>query len=541
MTRIMAILGISVIIFITFLFSNNKKAISISQIIWAFALQAVLALSILRLDVIGKIAMLFFLLLVFYYNTHKIFEHFIKNIILRHVCAIIMFSTLTALLGFLPRIWTDILFNIFYFILMIYLICKLFNIKKIVSLKIGYIFGAVFCILVSSYAFSADYTGAKAVELFSSTVTGFINFGRTGADFVFGPLMDRQKIGFVFAISMLYTSIYFGAIMSLFDYLGITYSVVSALSKFMTWHMTLFKIKPLSGAEMLVSTANIVLSMNASPLLVIKYLKKVTYSEIATMMVAGLATIAGGTMAIFISMGIPASYMLAASVMSTPAAILLSKLLVPETEIPETMGNIDIAETSSLSQRKQGGVISAITNGISIGTRTGIAISASVLAFLSIIALINFIFASADAFIDGKLLANIFGNTNGAAPYKGIIPASLTDLFRIVGKPFAILLGVAKTDASYVGELLALKITANEAVAYAKLLDIKDIISPRSLMISTYALCGFANLGSLGILLGAMNGVCPERSGDFAKFGIKAVFFGAFASWMTAAFVAIIG
>lgn len=539
MSKLMALLGIATIMFLSFVFSDKKRAISISQIVWAFVLQALLAVLILREDIFSRLVMMFFLFLIFYFNIHKIAENKISKTVVRHFSILIIFSVFTAIFAFVPKYIISTLLSLFFGVLFIYLAGKLFRIPKICELKIGFIFGAVFCIIAAGYSVSHNFTGAQTVELFSAGVTKFLGFNRYGAEFVFGQLLDRAKIGFVFALSIMGTSIYFGAIMSLFDYLGITYSVVMALSKFMTWHMSLFKIKPLSGVEILVATANIVLSMNASPILAKKYLPNVTMSEIATMMVAGLATIAGGTMAIFINMGIPASYLIAASVMSTPAAILVAKILIPETENPETMGNINF-QNSIANERKQGGAVAAIANGVSIGTRTGISISASVLAFLGIIALINWMIGSIDAYVDGKLLAGFFGNVEGTLPYKGIIPGSLTEIFRIAGKPFAMLLGVDAADASYVGELLALKITANEAVAYGRLLEVKDFISTRSLMISSYALCGFANFGSLGIMLGAMNGVCPERSADFAKFGVKAVFFGAFASWMTAAFVAII-
>lgn len=539
MVKVMGVIGIFVIMLIAFIFSENKKAISISQILWAFGLQLLLAVFILRDGFLSKAVMMFFLLLVFYFNIHKVAEEKIKNTIVRHLIVVSTFAILTTIFVLLPKVITVYLLYAFLIVVVLYLMSKLFMIPKVKELKIGYIFGAIFCVLAASYSIQANFTGSHTIELFSAGVTKFLSFNREGALFVFGPLLDRTKMGFIFALSILGSSIYFGAMIALFDYLGVTYSVVMALSRFMTWHMGLFKIKPLSGVEMLISTANIVLSMNASPLLVKSYLPKLTMSEIATIMTVGLATIAGGTMAIFINMGIPASYLIAASVMSTPAAILLAKMVLPETDKPETLGVSDL-KSEKTAERVKGGAVGAISNGIAIGTRTGISISASVLAFLGIIALINWLIGSLDAFIDGKLLASVFGNVQGVPPYKGIIPSSLTDLFRYIGKPFAILLGVENADAGYVGELLSLKITANEAVAYAKLLEFKEFISERSLMISSYALCGFANFGSLGILLGAMNGVCPERSGDFAKFGVKAVFFGALASWMTAAFAGII-
>jgi len=534
------ILGIIVLIGITYLLSNNKKKISWGQVLWGLSLQGLLALTILKSDIWGMIGLLLLIYFVFSYNIWQIRgqKPYTKKSIFKEALLLIIFIGISIILGLIEQKTKIItlIYKAFISFLIIYYLLKSIKIPYIKNKKWANSLGIIFILLSSGIIIGQGVTGSDLIQSISNSITEFLHSHKSGGYFVFGNLMDD---GFVFALYIISSTVFFASVMSILDYLGITSNVVNSMACFISWNMKLFGIKPISGLEALISTANIFLSMQASPLLVRQYLPNITLSEVSTIIVTGLATIAGGTMAIFINAGIPAEYLLSASVMSVPAAICLSKILCPETETPETL-NRNMTSTMDI---KSSSLLGAASDGIVVGMRSGVLITAMIMGFISLIALANKGFGFLDFYIDGQFIPFILGReaiTNGKS-FIGIIPSSIDQLFSYIGTPLAWLLGTPMKDIFYVGELLGLKVAINEAVAYTKMLEyIKlDLLSKQSIIIASYALCGFANIGSLGILIGIISSVVPERKDDFIKLGIKGMIVAAFASFMTAAFVSI--
>jgi CNT family concentrative nucleoside transporter len=292
-----------------------------------------------------------------------------------------------------------------------------------------------------------------------------------------------------------------------------------------------------SGAETLSCTANVFVGQTEAPLLIKPFLNDMTRSELLTIMVGGFATIAGGVLAAYIAMGIPAGHLIAASVMSAPAALLVGKIIYPETEHSATAGDVEMPEIES-----GGNVIEAAANGITDGLKLAVNVGAMLVGFIALIAVLDVGLNWIDSLIDGAVLhgAWVTYGSGGMSPvegeFSGIFPGSLQTLFGTVLRPLAWLMGVPWADAGLVGNLLGVKISLNELVAYGLLGTYvqEGLISNRAMIISTYALCGFANFSSIGIQLGGIAAVAPRRRTALAKLGLKAMFGGAIASWLTA-------
>jgi CNT family concentrative nucleoside transporter len=292
-----------------------------------------------------------------------------------------------------------------------------------------------------------------------------------------------------------------------------------------------------SGAETLSCTANIVVGQTEAPLLIKPFLNDMTRSELLTIMVGGFATIAGGVLAAYIAMGIPAGHLIAASVMSAPAALLVGKIIYPELEQSATAGDVEMPEIDS-----GGNVIEAAANGITDGLNLAVNVGAMLIGFIALVAVVDVGLNWIDSLVDGGLLkgAWVTYESGGMSPvvgeYLGVVPGSLQTLFGTLLRPLAFLMGVPWADAGLVGNLLGIKISLNELVAYGMLGSYiqEGVISERAAIISTYALCGFANFSSIGIQLGGISAVAPRRRAALAKLGLKAMFGGAIASWLTA-------
>ena len=268
-----------------------------------------------------------------------------------------------------------------------------------------------------------------------------------------------------------------------------------------------------------------------------------TRSELCTIMVGGFATIAGGVLAGFIAFGIPAGHLIAASVMSAPAALVMGKIIFPEKEHSQTAGDVKMPDVDV-----GGNVIEAATSGISDGLKLALNIGAMLIGFIALIAVVDVVLRFFDGLIDGRLLGGTYVTyaASGMSPvtgeFQGFVPGSLQTLFGTILRPLAWLMGVPWADASRVGNLLGVKLSLNEFVAYATLggyLE-ENLISERAATISTFALCGFANFSSIGIQIGGISALAPERRSDLAKVGLKAMFGGALASWMTATIAGIL-
>jgi CNT family concentrative nucleoside transporter len=402
--------------------------------------------------------------------------------------------------------------------------------------------GALLAAVSVSWLIASGLYGEEIFDTFSNKVSAFLELSDYGARFLFGNLADRQYFfpggaaswpgfGFQFAFKVLPTIIFFGGFMSVLYYLGVMQRVIEALARFMRWTIGT------SGAETLSCTANIFVGQTEAPLLIRPFLNDMTRSELLTIMVGGFATIAGGVLAAYIAMGIPAGNLIAASVMSAPAALVVGKIIYPELEHSATAGDIEMPEIDS-----GGNVIEAAANGITDGLKLAVNVGAMLIGFIALIAVLDVSLNWIDSLIDGGLLNGewVTYGSGGMSPvvgeYAGVIPGSLQTLFGTLLRPLAWLMGVPWADAALVGNLLGIKISLNELVAYGQLGTYiqEGAISQRAATISTFALCGFANFSSIGIQLGGIAAVAPRRRGALASVGLKAMLGGAIASWLTA-------
>jgi CNT family concentrative nucleoside transporter len=324
----------------------------------------------------------------------------------------------------------------------------------------------------------------------------------------------------VFAFQVLPTIIFFSSLMAVLYHLGI----VQLLVKLMAWVMT--ATMRVSGAESLSVAANVFVGQTEAPLVVRPYISKMTQSELMALMTGGFATIAGSVLAAYISMvgAEYAKHFLAASVMSAPAAFVMAKIMLPETEESLTAGKVKIR-----FERQTVNVIDAAASGAGDGLKLALNVAAMLLAFVALLALIDWplgLISEAwdlDRYLGGRTL-------------------SIRTIFGYLLWPVAWLLGVPTQDCTVVGGLLGTKIAATELVAYMSLHDVMAVggLSPRSVIICTYALCGFANFASIAIQLGGIGGIAPDRKHDLARLGLRAMIGGALASFMTAAIAGLL-
>jgi CNT family concentrative nucleoside transporter len=313
--------------------------------------------------------------------------------------------------------------------------------------------------------------------------------------------------------------------------------VIETISHFMRWTIGT------SGAETLSCSANIFVGQTEAPLLIKPFLDQMTKSELLTIMVGGFATIAGGVLAGYISMGVPAGHLIAASVMSAPAALVIGKIIYPETEHSVTAGDVALPKIHVGSN-----AIESASNGITDGMKLAANVGAMLIGFIALIAVIDLTLNWMDGWIDGQWLKGSYvdyvsaGLSPAKGEYIGYFPGSLQTFFGTIFSPLAFLMGVPWNDTAAVGNLLGIKVSLNEFVAFGTLGGyISDgIISERAAIISTYALCGFANFSSIGIQIGGISAISPKRKSDLAKLGVRAMFGGVIASWLTATMAGIL-
>ncbi len=380
--------------------------------------------------------------------------------------------------------------------------------------------------------------GQNAFQWFATLVKSFLALSEEGARFLFGNLADAAHyftdgsswpgFGFQFAFLVLPTIIFFSAFMSMLYYLGVMQRVIRFLARFMQ------KAMGTSGSETLSVTANIFVGQTEAPLLIRPFLDKMTSSELLTVMVGGFATIAGGVLAGYIGMGIPAGHLIVASVMSAPAALVVAKIIYPETEHSQTAGDVELPEIDAGRN-----LIDAAARGTTDGLKLAVNVGAMLIAFISIIAFVDWVLGYLDGLIDGRWLA---GAELACGEFKGWVPGSLKTIFGTLLSPLAFLMGVPWHDATHIGNLLGIKLSVNEFVAYAQLGDYlqQGVISERAQIIATYALCGFANFSSIGIQIGGISALAPGRRSDLSRLGLKAMCGGAIASWITATIAGVI-
>jgi|TARA_B100002003_G_scaffold28742_2_gene23749 CNT family concentrative nucleoside transporter len=354
--------------------------------------------------------------------------------------------------------------------------------------------------------------GKPVFGFLDKVISKLISFSDAGSDFLFTSFVP--DVGFHpslinFAFRALPTIIFFSSLMAVLYHLGIIQFVVKWIARAMQ------KTMGTSGSETLSVSANIFVGQTEAPLMIRPFIGKMTQSELMAVMVGGFATVAGGVLAIYVKWltDIPgiAGHLLAASVMSAPAALVIAKIIYPETESSDTMGDLKIHVEQNSSNAME-----ALGNGATDGLKLAANVGAMLVAFISIVALVNYLLSFAGTSMDAILA--------------------------IVFKPLAWTMGVPWEEAGHMGVLMGKKIVFTELIAYG---DLKDIIaegqiSERTAIIASYALCGFANFGSIGIQLGGIGGMAPERKKDLAKLVTKAMVGGALASWLTATVAGIL-
>ncbi|WP_291651448.1 NupC/NupG family nucleoside CNT transporter [Clostridium sp.] len=354
--------------------------------------------------------------------------------------------------------------------------------------------------------------GRTIFEGASNAITKLLDFTKEGTDFLFGPLADANGIGFVWVVQILPTIIFFSSLMGVLYYLGVMQFIVKFIAKFIG------KLLGTSGSETLSAVGNIFLGQTEAPLLVKPFVKDMTRSELLAIMVGGMATVAGGVMAGYVAMGVNADHLLAASIMAAPAGLILAKILVPETEESKTKNSTDISVENTASN-----IVEAAANGASDGLGLALNVAAMLLAFIALLALVNFIIGA---------IGGLFGFPELSFQW-------------ILGKlfsPLAFVMGVPTVDISAAGSLLGQKIILNEFVAYSELSNLitLNVLQPKTVMILTYALCGFANFSSIAIQIAGIGGLAPDKKATIAKLGFKALIGGVLATCLTATIAGIL-
>jgi len=372
--------------------------------------------------------------------------------------------------------------------------------------------------------------GREAFDLLGHGFVKILSFVNAGSTFIFGSLMNTETYGFIFAFQVLPTIIFFAALMGVLYHLGVMQFIV----RIMAWAIT--KVMKVSGAETTSVCASVFIGQTEAPLTVRPYISRMTESELITMMIGGMAHIAGGVLAAYVGMlggGDPeqqafyAKHLLAASIMAAPATLVIAKILIPETGEPLTRGTVKMEVEKTTSN-----IIDAAAAGAGDGLRLALNIGAMLLAFIALIAMVN-------------APLTWFGEVTGIQAAIGK-PLDLAAIFGWVLAPVAWLIGVPWQDAGTVGSLIGQKVVINEFVAYLQLADIVNgrvegvALSEQGRLIATYALCGFANFSSIAIQIGGIGGLAPERRQDLARFGLRAVLGGTIATLMTATIAGVL-
>lgn len=353
--------------------------------------------------------------------------------------------------------------------------------------------------------------GREALLWLSDQVTAALGAGRSGVDFLFGPLTAEGAagVGFVFALRVLPMIIFFSALIAVLYYLRIMHLVIMVIGG------GLRKVLGTSRAESLSASANIFVGQTEAPLVVKPYIPKMTSSELFAVMVGGLASVAGSVLAGYAAMGVEMKYLLAASFMAAPGGLLYAKLMKPEVEVPGEVA-LEFAE----GEQRPANVLDAAALGASTGLKLALNVGAMLLAFIGLIALINL----------------MLGGVGGWVGHGGL---SLQQILGWVFAPLAWLIGVPWSDATQGGSLIGQKLVLNEFVAYVEFTQIKDAMSTRAQAVCAVALCGFANLSSIAILLGGLGSMAPERRSEIAQLGLKAVAAATFSNLTSAAIVGL--
>src|ERR1043166_3160754 len=357
--------------------------------------------------------------------------------------------------------------------------------------------------------------GQNIMAIAGDKVKKLLGYSFAGSSFVFGDLgSNTSHLGFFFAFQVLPTIIFVSAFFALLYHLGVMQLIIRALA----WAMSRFM--GVSGAESLNVAASIFMGQTEAPLTIRPLLPECTKSELMTIMTAGMAHVSGGIMAAYILYGIEARHLLAAVIMTAPGTILMAKMLVPETEEPKTAGTVQIAKEE---MHKDANVLGAIARGTIDGGQLAFNVAIMLISFLALIALLN----------------GIMGWTHNQS-HMHWFPGSIQQVLGFIFAPVAWLIGIPKHDCSAIGNLLGSRMVINELYAYTLLGAKKASLDPRSFTIATFALCGFANFSSIGIQIGGICALAPNKRDELAKLGFRAMIAGTMANLMSASIVGLL-
>jgi len=361
-------------------------------------------------------------------------------------------------------------------------------------------------------------------------VKKILDFSDQGANFVFGVLNNSPDkmneifgagAGFIFAIKLMATIIFVLVIVNILYHFGIMQKVVAFFAKIM------YKIMNVSGAEALSNVASAFVGQVEAQIMIKPYLATMTNSELLASMSGSMACIAGGVMAVYIAMGVPAEFLLAASIMAAPGALVVSKIVFPETDEPQTKKEVKIDV-----QKTHVNLIDAIAHGASDGMRVAMNVIAMIVGLLALIAMIDWVLGYIGLFLTNVLHIHL--------NFINLENLSLKEILGLIFSGFAYIMGVSAGESQAVGALMGTKLVFNEFIAYADLVQIKDVLSPKAVIIASFALCGFANLGSIAIQIGGIGELAPSRRKDLAKLAFKALICGTMASYISAAIAGIL-
>jgi CNT family concentrative nucleoside transporter len=465
MERFTALIGFVAILVIAFAISTNRRAVRWKTVVWGLVLQILVAILVLK-------------------GTN--IESALSAIALplTHPGAALVFVALaivaTVVVRFVPAA------------------------SKAVWIAFG---------VATAYLFLAFNLLAFIFETMKHVVNKLIGYTQEGAKFVFGSLGDSNtSVGFIFATQVLPTIIFIASIFAILYYIGVMQIVVRFFAKVMSRFMGT------SGAESTSVAASIFMGQTEAPLTIRPFLPNMTMSELMTVMTAGMAHVSGGIMAAYVLIAkVDVIHLLTAVIMTAPGAIMMSKIVVPETEQPETGGDVVIEVP-----KQDVNIIDAAGRGAIEGLHLSLNVAGMLIAFIALVALINGMFGYVHGLLEGFTLQAYF-------------PASLDILLGWVFRPIAWAMGVSWKDTLEVGNLLGTRMVLNEFVAFLNLGKIPEgVLDPRSKIIATYALCGFANFSSIAIQIGGIGSLAPSRRGDLARLGLRAMIAGTLANFLTA-------
>ena len=354
--------------------------------------------------------------------------------------------------------------------------------------------------------------GQSLFQWLGDSINTLLGQADKGALFVFGSLVDRNLMtkafgpgnDYIFFFKVVPTIIFVAVLVNMFYHLGVLQRIVSTMGRGVHWLMGV------SGAEALSNVASTFVGQVEAQIMIKPYLKNMTNSELMASMTGSFACIAGGVMAVYISLGVPAAYLLAASLMAAPGALVISKIIFPETEKSETEGEVKLS-----IEKTHANLVDAIAAGASEGLKVGLNVIAMLIGFIALIALVDL----------------------GLGQLGGLINMPTLSMNLILGKVFSVFafaMGVPAVDIEVAGALMGKKMVVNEFVAYLDMVKIKDTLSPKTIAITSFALCGFANFSSVAIQIGGIGELVPSRRSDLAKLGFKALIAGTLASYLSA-------